>query len=118
MCADSSGKELDVVFIDDDALIRMAWEMKARKSKIRLGTFSTIEEFYRVADLLDRNLPIYIDGDLGNGVRGDREAKKMYYDLGFRRIILATGSEPDTFGKMEWILAIIPKEPPESWDAY
>lgn len=92
-------------------LVHMTWQMRAKMLGKELHVFSTVEAFLKVADNFSRDTEIYIDGNLGNGLRGEIESKKIA-DLGFSSIAMATGEEPETIKKPDWIRLIQGKSPP------
>ena len=59
-----------------------------------------------------RGIAIYIDSNLGAGLRASTFLRSS--TGGLPNIILATGYEPDTVDKPEWIKSIQGKEPPWS----
>jgi hypothetical protein len=72
--------------------------------------FKSVDEFLEGSSTLDRSVPIYIDSNLGNGIRGEVEAKRLF-DLGFKNIYLATGYEPDKFPNLPYLSGVVEKEP-------
>lgn len=102
---------VEYVFIDDDRVSRKNWRLSADMYKKRLATFSTISEFFGNVDSLNKDALVYIDSDLGNGVKGEFVAKEIK-NKGFSRIFLATGSSPDEFKAMPWIDGVVDKVPP------
>tara|TARA_R110000868_G_scaffold362686_2_gene624915 strand:- start:38166 stop:39959 length:1794 start_codon:yes stop_codon:yes gene_type:complete len=100
----------DAILIDDDALLRSTWELAASMDEKQLLTFADADSFLQQADTIDKTTTIYIDSQLGNGVKGEQIAKDIY-DLGFKTIYLATGHDPDRYPSMPWIKAIVGKEP-------
>lgn len=110
----SSGREVfDAVLIDDDALARATWRMTAERLGKRLRAFPTAAEFFRAADAIDRLTPVYMDSDLGEGVRGEEESLHVH-ELGFTEIYLATGREPAQFAGLAHLRGVIGKAPPWS----
>ncbi|PWU13501.1 MAG: hypothetical protein C5B49_14650 [Bdellovibrio sp.] len=101
----------DAILIDDDALARSCWQLKARENGKHLECFSTLNDFMKVAEKYDRKTPIYVDSNLGNGIRGEIAARDIFA-LGFKEIRLATGYDARDFPNMDWICAIVDKEPP------
>ena len=100
------------VLIDDDPLVRMNWKAAARGNSVKLMVFSSPEEFYAVGDV-SREMDIYIDSDLGGGVKGEEIAKDLK-DKGYINICLETGYPLDNFAHLPW-LKVTGKEPP--WGA-
>jgi len=60
-----------------------------------------------------RETEIYLDSELGGGVRGEEIAKEIY-EKGFTNLYLTTGHPPEKFPPLPWIREIVGKKPP--WD--
>ncbi|MGK5086510.1 hypothetical protein WDW86_03035 [Bdellovibrionota bacterium FG-2] len=101
----------DGVLIDDDSLVHMTWKARAKQVGTNLRCFFTADEFFAVARTLDFTTPIYVDSNLGNGIKGE-EVSKEIHALGFTNIYLASGYEPDHFPPMGWIVKILGKDAP------
>ncbi len=107
-------ERLDAVLIDDDPLTIMVWENEAADRGKRLRTFSTAEEFFKAAGGLDRATPVYVDANLGEGVDGAAESRRIH-EMGFGEIYLATGHEPEKFAGLAHLRGVIGKASP--WSA-
>jgi hypothetical protein len=101
----------DAILIDDDSLIRTCWEQIAEAKQKVLVLFSTAEEFMRIASTFAKDIPIYVDVSLANGVRGEDVAMKLS-TLGFCNLYLATGYDPANFANLPFIKGVIDKYPP------
>lgn len=99
------------ILIDDDALVRLVWESKAKNAGVNLKTFENTKEFEVELSKISKETEIYIDRDLPDGVKGEDYAKKLF-DQGFTNITLATGHERSFFGELPHIKKIIGKEAP------
>ncbi|MBI5744239.1 MAG: HAMP domain-containing histidine kinase, partial [Elusimicrobia bacterium] len=99
-----------VVLLDDDQLVHMNWRMAARTAGAELKSFKTPEELAAVQEELPKDIPIYIDAELGDGVKGDEVAQGLRAK-GFTDITMATGHSPDKFASLPW-LKVRGKEPP------
>jgi len=108
------GERLDAVLIDDDPLTRMVWENDAADLGKRLRTFSTVAEFFKEAGGIDRTTPVYVDSNLGEGVEGTVESRRIH-EMGFGEVYLATGYAPEKFAGFTHLRGVIGKEPP--WNA-
>lgn len=100
----------DAIVIDDDDLVHLTWNVYAKDNSKTLACFKTVEAFITKSQKLDLKCPIYIDSNLGNEVKGEEVAKKIF-DAGFSIIYLATGFEPSSFPKFSHILKVVGKEP-------
>lgn len=109
-----AGERWDAILIDDDPLARMNWKIAARKAGKKLRIFSTAADFYKVSESIDRGTPVYLDSDLGDGVKGEIESARVH-ELGFCDIYLATGHKPEKFAGLAHLRGVIGKTPP--WDA-
>ncbi len=102
---------LDLIFIDNDATLRRCWQLAADSNGKSILTFDNITEFEKILVDIDRRTPLYIDSDLGGGVKGEECAKQLF-EQGFHEIYLATGHVAGYFDVMPWIRAIKDKYPP------
>ena len=78
-----------IVLIDDDKVIRDAWESSAREAEILIVAYSAVSDFLKDASLFQKDINIYIDSEL-EGCQGEVEAKKLF-DIGFENLILIKG---------------------------
>ena len=72
--------------------------------------FESIGAFKRVLNQLSKEVPIYIDSQLGPGAKGEEYAKELY-EQGFHNLYLASGASINLKG-MPWIKKAVGKEPP------
>jgi len=99
------------VLIDDDSMTHKTWKLAVKKTANRLAYFFSASDFLARAAEFDRTARIYIDSNLGNGVRGE-EISKEIFALGFQEIYLITGHSQAEFPPLPHIRAIRGKEPP------
>ena len=104
-------EKLDAVLIDDDHLVRMTWERAAEIQVKRFRAFSSPAEFLNLVSEFDLTTPIYVDSNLGDGVKGE-EFARVIRQRGFTELYLATGYERNQFPKMPWLRGIVGKNPP------
>jgi len=95
--------------IDDDALVRLNWKTAARGKGVELHVFASAGDFL-AADIADKSTTIYIDSNLGDGVKGEEVAQQLKNN-GFTDICLETGHPPENFAHLTW-LKVAGKEPP------
>jgi signal transduction histidine kinase len=105
------GERCDAVLIDDDALTRMNWTLAAKKVGKTLLAFPAVADFLAESDSIDRTMPVYLDSDLGDGVKGEAEAARIH-GLGFGEIYLATGHAPEKFAGHVHLRGVTGKNPP------
>ncbi|HCC47883.1 MAG TPA: hypothetical protein DEQ38_07185 [Elusimicrobia bacterium] len=103
---------LRAVLLDDDALVHMNWRMAAKAAGAELKSFKTPQEFAEAAGTLPRDIPLYIDSELGNDIKGEDIAVDLH-EKGFTDITMATGHSPEKFSGLPW-LKVAGKEPPWS----
>lgn len=101
---------LRAVLLDDDPLVHMNWKMSARAAGADLKLFKTPQELSAVAETLPRDIPLYIDSELGDGAKGEDIAKELH-EKGFADISMATGHDAAKFAHLPW-LKVAGKEPP------
>ena len=98
------------VLLDDDMLVHMNWKLAAKAAGVELKGYKTPEEFARGLEDLPKDTPLYIDSDLGNGIKGEDIASELH-EKGFTAIAMATGHGPERFALLPW-LKVTGKEPP------
>ena len=91
-------------------LVHMNWKMAAKAAGADLKLFKTSQELLAAVETLPRDIPLYIDSELGNGAKGEDIAKDLH-DKGFTDITMATGHEAAKFARLPW-LKTAGKEPP------
>jgi signal transduction histidine kinase len=96
------------VLLDDDALVRMTWKAAARAKGVDLKAYATPAELVTAA--ISKDTPVYIDSELGEGVKGEEIAKELRAK-GYTNIRLETGHPPEKFAHLPW-LQVTGKEPP------
>ncbi|HAT72124.1 MAG TPA: hypothetical protein DCS63_04840 [Elusimicrobia bacterium] len=99
-----------VVLVDDDALVRMNWKTAAKGKGIALQAFSSPDAFLAIEPPVAKDTPIYLDSDLGDGVKGEDIAQSLK-EKGYSNICLETGHSTEKFSHIPW-LKVIGKEPP------
>lgn len=98
------------VLLDDDALTHMNWEDAAQANGIELKAFTSPAEFMAALGDFPKDIPLYIDSELGDGVKGENIAAELK-EKGYTNICLATGHPPEKFAHLPW-LKVITKEAP------
>lgn len=101
----------DAVLIDDDPLVRMNWTVAAKRAGASLSAYPDVPSFVKEADGLGRTTPVYIDSDLGGGVKGEEAARDLAA-RGFTELHLATGHDPASFPPLPHLKSVRGKEPP------
>ena len=96
--------------IDDDALVRLTWEARAKKSNIDLTTFNSTNDFDNQKSNIDKNAMIYIDSELGVE-RGEDFAKQLNLE-GFKNISITSGHDSSNFKNLHFLKSVISKTPP------
>ncbi len=80
-----------IVLVDDDALIRLTWESKAKSKAIPFKSFSTCEELLKELEVLGQNSIFYLDLEIkGSVLPGDLLAKKLK-EKGYNELYLVSG---------------------------
>ena len=102
-----------IILIDDDKFIRLSWSLKAKQLKLNFISFETVENFLSAShNISSEDINIYVDSNLGNGIKGEQESKKIF-DLGFHNIFLTTGYEDLNLSPYPWITKIVSKSFPQ-----
>ena len=105
-----SETQTPIVLIDDDKLVHLNWKSHCKRSGLEFSGFMSVSEFLAASSTFDKASRIYIDSNLGDGVKGEIESEKIFA-LGFLNLYLATGYEKDSIQKPVWIKEIFSKSP-------
>jgi signal transduction histidine kinase len=105
-----SNEKLNAIIIDDDGNILELWKMVARLKHKNVVGFLSPDEFYNACHQFSRDVPIFIDVDLGENLRGEAVAEKVSA-LGFSEIFLATGYRPQAIRAPKCVKGVVGKEP-------
>jgi signal transduction histidine kinase len=108
---DPARTRLDAVLIDDDPLSRATWKLAAARASKSFRSFASVEDFFIAAEGFDRSTSVYIDSDLGDGVKGERVSVKIHA-MGFGEIYLATGHPPEKFTGLAHLRGVVGKKTP------
>lgn len=104
-------KSVDVALIDDDELVRLAWELAAHRTGHRLVCYESLEAFLQDCQSISKDIPIYVDLNLG-GLQNGEEITKLLSQKGHRKLYVATGEDREEVCHHEWITDIVGKEAP------
>lgn len=99
-----------IVLLDDDNLVRLTWESKAKKKGVYLDTFANPEELNINLKKYTPNTIFYIDSELGE-IPGEEFAASLF-NRGFKNISMATGHEASKFKEYSFLRSVISKSPP------
>jgi signal transduction histidine kinase len=99
-----------IILIDDDRLVQLNWKSHCKKHDLDFHGFKSINDFIASSASFDKSSRIYIDSNLGDGVKGEIESEKIFI-LGFLNLYLATGYEEDSIIKPSWIKKVFSKSP-------
>ena len=99
-----------IVLIDNDNLIHALWQRECKKHDIEINTFFSIASFCESASDFESETPIFLDSDLGDGIKGEKDGVKIF-ELGFSNITLQTGHDPHDLDIPNWISAVQGKRP-------
>jgi signal transduction histidine kinase/FixJ family two-component response regulator len=102
--------QTSIVLIDDDRLIHLNWNSYCKNNGFQFHGFKSIAQFIAFSTGIDKGSKIYIDSNLGDGIKGEIESEKIFA-LGFLNLYLATGYEKGSIQKPAWIKEIYSKSP-------
>lgn len=98
------------VLIDNDELVCITWETKARKAGVNLIIFKSSAEVFSNISPLPLDSTFYIDSELDNE-KGEDIAQKLY-SMGYLNLIMCSGHSKENFAHLHFIKKIISKTPP------
>lgn len=100
----TSEEYFEIVYIDDDYLLRLGWERRAIKKNITLLTLTSCEEFQsHVSKISKSKTKIYIDSSLGKGKMPGEEFATLLNDQGYEHLYIASGYEASNFAHLPWL---------------
>ena len=100
----------DAVLVDDGNLVHLTWQMDAKSQNKNFKAYLTIDGFMKDVENINLQTPLFVDSNLGNGIKGEEVSRKLY-EIGFKNIYLCTGYEASAFESMTWITEVVGKEP-------
>jgi len=103
----------DCILIDDDELVHVYWKNEAQIMGKKVASYKHPQEFLSIAHHYHKSIPIYVDSNLSDGIKGEDVSKEIRA-LGFENVYIATGLDASEFPPMSWIKGIVGKNPP--WD--
>jgi signal transduction histidine kinase len=103
-------KQPELIFLDDDSLMTMLWQDYADFHNKEILVFNTVGEFSQAITDYNKDIPIYIDSNLQQNIKGEDVAKELF-DQGYTNLYLATGYTAEDFSDMYWIKSVVGKEP-------
>lgn len=80
---------MDFVLVDNDDLVRLTWGLIAADRGRTIKFFSSIDDLFSVSDVIPRDVPIFLDSHLDDGMRGQDAAPELR-KMGFNRIYVTT----------------------------
>jgi signal transduction histidine kinase len=107
----ASKKFSGVVLLEDDDFVREAWEFEAKHQGTELFATAHPRDLLTALHEFPVTTPIFIDSELGYGIKGEVFAKKLH-ELGFTKLIMTTGHAASHFQDYPFLHAVIKKEPP------
>lgn len=106
-----AGELPSAVLLDDDPLVRMTWKMAAKAGGVTLTVFEDPSGLLEAAQGIPPATPVYIDSNLGNGIKGEDIARTLH-ERGFTELYLQTGHPPQAFAGLSFLKGVLSKTPP------
>lgn len=82
---------LDLVLLDDDELIRTAWQLSAKHHGMNILTFSDHQALMHALDEIPVSTPIYVDQTLKGNLVGEAVAAALHA-RGYYNLYIETGN--------------------------
>ena len=90
------------VLLDDSNIVHMTWEMAAEEAGVELLGYTDPDKFMADLGNFPKDMPIYIDSDLGENIKGEKIAAELK-EKGFMNLCLATAHPPERFAHLPWL---------------
>lgn len=103
-------KDYDAVLLDNDKLVHLSWKMYAKNNQKRLISFYDFQALQSFLDNSPKDIPIYIDYDLGAEKTGEEYAVILSAN-GYSNLHLATGEVLDSFKENKIFKSVQDKTP-------
>ena len=101
--------KFDLVYLDDDKYLRMAWEMKAEKQNKKILSIAEPSILESNLSNIDLETPFFLDRDLGEDLPKGEDIAKDLFEKGFKNLYLCTGYRKEDLQEFPWIKDILPK---------
>lgn len=98
------------VLLDNDELVCMTWEYRAKKNGINLNIYKKSTDMFADKFLFSQNTNFYIDSELDNE-KGEEVIHKLH-KMGFLNLNICSGHPRDKFAHIPFIKKVISKSPP------
>jgi FixJ family two-component response regulator len=108
--SDRASKNMPIVLVDNDPLVRSAWEKSAKAHGYQLKAYSSYREFQAHEAEISPVAFVYLDYHLGESSNGLTVARELR-GRGYRHIVITSGESPSLAGE-EGGVAWIGKTPP------
>ena len=102
--------QFDLVYLDDDKYLRMAWEMEAKKQNRKILSISEPSQLESTLPQLGLETPFFLDRNLGEDKPKGEAIAKTLYDKGFKNLYLCTGYRKEDLPESPWIKEVLPKK--------
>lgn len=109
--APAAGPAATAVLLDDDPLVHMTWLISAKAAGIALKAYEAPAELLKDSDSMPLNTPVYIDSNLGGGVKGEDIAHALH-EKGFTDLYMQTGHPASVFADLRFLKGVQNKKPP------
>ncbi len=101
-------KDINLVLVDNEEVTRTTWEIKSEELGLKIKLFSSAEELLVNADQVSKDVPLFLDSDLGNHKKGESYAQ-ILKEIGFTKIYLTTAYHNLHGQKLPYVDLVIDK---------
>tara|TARA_R110002072_G_scaffold1989_5_gene16679 strand:- start:140777 stop:142546 length:1770 start_codon:yes stop_codon:yes gene_type:complete len=103
-------RDKEIVFVDDELLLRKGWELEAKERNLNIKTFSNKNELEKSISNFKKNTLFYIDKEIGS--EDGLEICEWLHAQDFKELYLATGHDSKDFSHIAYIKGVVGKEFP------
>lgn len=94
----------DYVYIDDDELMRISWETKAKRRNFTLLALRSTKELEQHLNKVSKESTQFcIDSHLGEGEMRGEDFAKILHNQGYKHLSIASGYEEKHFIHLDWL---------------
>lgn len=101
----------ELILLDDDQCLTDAWTLACEIRGKSIIAFNDVATFFEHIDKYDKEIPVYLDYELEEEVKGT-DVAKIVYEKGYTHLFLMTGHPKEMFSNLPYFKDIVGKKIP------